>query len=146
MTPRLTAVVALLIGGSMAACGGPLTPSSPTAGTLGAGTASISVAGENPGPVHTVSCLVDGPVTTISTGDGSSGSTTVVSNADGLAVKSVQLRAVAGFTGSYFQDVAGQAHVGLSGTTYTIEGSADGFLLAQPSFRASRAFSITVAC
>jgi ipoprotein LpqH len=135
--------VAILL---LAGCADSPTPSQRPAGALDPGTASVSVKGAAAESAHAVSCLTDGPTTTISTGDAGSGTTAVVSNADGLLAESVQLRGIGGFTGSYWKDVAGRADVRLAGTTYTITGTADGFLDTAPSHRTSGDFSIQVAC
>ena len=82
----------------------------------------------------------------ISTGDDNSGTTAVVSNSDGLEAQLVSIRDLGGFTGSYNQGLGGQAKVTLTGNTYTITGTADGFNTDAPSFVANGTFTIKVAC
>jgi len=115
-------------------------------GALTPGTAVITVNDRDLGQVDSVACTAAGPLMTIDTGDETSGSTSVVSNADGLAAQSVYIRDLGGFTGSYNLDLAGQARVEMSGSTYRITGSADGFATDNPSFRTEGTFEIRVAC
>lgn len=115
-------------------------------GALVAGTAKITVNDNKLDEVKSVQCVIAGPVTTITTGDDNSGSTAVVSNADGLTAQSVSIRDLGGFTGSYNQGFGNDADVRMTGSTYTISGTADGFETDKPSFRTNGTFSITVAC
>jgi hypothetical protein len=75
-------------------------PLSPTSDALPPGTAQITVGGSDGGRVDAVHCQQTGSLTTMTTGDPESGATAVVSAADGVPAESVQLRALAGFTGS----------------------------------------------
>lgn len=115
-------------------------------GALTPGTAAITINDRELGEVDSVACTAAGPLMTIDTGDETSGSTSVVSNADGLAAQSVYIRDLGGFTGSYNLDLGGQARVEMSGSTYRIKGSADGFATDNPSFRTEGTFEIRVAC
>ncbi|AQA06300.1 hypothetical protein BVC93_10625 [Mycobacterium sp. MS1601] len=116
------------------------------AGALTPGTANITINGHDLDDVDSVSCSAAGPLMTINTGDDSSGTTSVVSNADGLSAQSVYIRDLGGFTGSYNLDLSGDAKVEMTGSTYSIKGSADGFDTDNPSFRTEGTFEITVAC
>lgn len=87
-----------------------------------------------------------GPQTTITTGDDESGVTAVVSNANDLATESVSIRNLDGFTGSYNAGLAGESSVTLTGRTYAITGTADGFATDDPSFRTNGTFEVRVAC
>jgi hypothetical protein len=93
-----------------------------------------------------VRCLVTPPLITITTGDATAGSTTVVSSAGPLLVESVQIHQLDGFTGSYYADLMGRAEVGMTGSTYSIAGRAEGFTTDDASLAANRTFSIKVAC
>jgi lipoprotein LpqH len=148
MTPaRLGgAVLALgLLTGAVAGCSSPPPPNAP-AGALSAGTAEITVNDQNLGKVDAVDCTPAGDTMTITTGDQSSGTTTLVSNADKQSVTAVTINNLGGFTGSYTQDLAGSATVSMTGGTYSITGTADGFKTAAPSYRANGTFTIKVAC
>jgi len=113
---------------------------------LTAGTANITVNNDDLGEFHAVQCTSAGPYLTISTGNDQQGSTVVVSNADGLVAKSVSIRNLGNFTGSFNEDLGGKAAVSLDGATYTITGTADGFDTDKPSFRSNGSFTIKAAC
>ena len=118
----------------------------PAPGTLVAGTAHVTVNGQDAGTTEAVQCSATGTLTTIATGDQASGVTTMVSNRDGLTAESVAIRNLGGFTGSYNAGLGGSAKVTMTGRTYDITGTADGFDTANPSFRASGTFAIKVSC
>jgi ipoprotein LpqH len=118
----------------------------PAPGTLVAGTAQVTVNGQNIGTTEAVQCTPAGPLTTITTGDQTSGITTMVSNKDELTAEAVSINNVGGFTGSYNAGLGGTAKVAMTGRTYDISGTADGFDTANPSFRTSGTFAIKVAC
>jgi ipoprotein LpqH len=118
----------------------------PAPGTLVAGTAQVTVNGQNVGTTEAVECTATGSLTTISTGDQTSGITTLVSNKDELTAEAVSINNVGGFTGSYNAGLGGTAKVTMTDRTYDITGTADGFDTANPSFRTSGTFAIKVAC
>jgi ipoprotein LpqH len=93
-----------------------------------------------------VQCVPAGSMTTISTGDDTSGVTAVVSNRAGLVAESVSINDLGGFTGSYNAGLGGTAKVTMTGPTYDISGTADGFHTDEPSFRTGGAFAIKVSC
>jgi hypothetical protein len=118
----------------------------PAPGTLVAGTAQVSVNGQNMGTTEAVQCSPAGSLTTITTGDQVSGITTLVSNQEQLTTEAVSINNVGGFTGSYNAGLGGTAKVTMTGRTYDISGTADGFDTANPSFRTSGTFAVKVAC
>jgi ipoprotein LpqH len=118
----------------------------PAPGTLVAGTAQVSVNGQNTGTTEAVQCTPAGSLITITTGDQASGVTALVSNKDELTAAAVSINNVGGFTGSYNAGLGGTAKVTMTGRTYDITGTADGFNTANPSFRTSGTFAIKVAC
>lgn len=91
-------------------------------------------------------CENFGPLVVIRTGNESAGTTTVLSTAENLRVESVQMRETGGFTGSYWRDTGGSADAAVTGTTYTINGTAQGFATDNRGFTASRTFKVTAAC
>jgi ipoprotein LpqH len=141
-----TVVVAFAVAFTAAACSSPPQAEDHQPGTLAIGTAKVSVDGADAGTTDSVSCTTTGPLTTITTGDDRSGSVSIVSNADALIAQTVSINNLGGFTGSYNAGLGGEATVTMTGRTYTIEGTADGFRTDDPSFRASGSFTITVAC
>ena len=118
----------------------------PAPGTLVAGTAQMTVNGQNIGTTEAVQCTPAGSLTTITTGDQTSGITTLVSNKEELTAEAVSINNVGGFTGSYNAGLGGTAKVTMTDRTYDISGTADGFDTANPSFRTSGTFAIKVAC
>ena len=116
-----------------------------TAG-LPAGTAQVTVNGQNLGTTEAVQCTPAGSLTTITTGDQASGISALISNEDELIAAAVGINNVGGFTGSYNAGLGGTAKVTMTGRTYDITGTADGFDTANPSFRTSGTFAIKVAC
>jgi len=115
-------------------------------GALVGGTAQITVNDNDLGLFHAVHCVAAGDLLTISTGNDEQGSTAVVSSTDGLRATSVAIRDLGGFTGSFNEGLGGKADVSLTGTTYTITGTADGFATDRPSFRTNGTFTIKAAC
>jgi lipoprotein LpqH len=119
----------------------------PPPGSLVAGTAEATVNGQDAGATDTVQCTTIGPLTIISTGDDASGVTALVSNRDQLTAESVAIRDLGGFTGSYNAGLGDNtANVGMTGRTYDITGTAEGFDTDSPSFRNSGTFAIKVSC
>ncbi len=121
----------------------------PPKGELVAGTAQVTVNGHDAGTTDAVQCNTTGYLTTITTGDQTSGVTAMVSNKDELAVESVGINNLGGFTGSYTAGVGDRAEaadISMTGRTYDISGAADGFNTDNPSFRASGTFTIRVSC
>jgi hypothetical protein len=106
----------------------------------------MTVNGQNVGTTKAVQCTAAGSLTTIATGDQASGITTLVSNKDELTAEAVSINNVGGFTGSYNRGLGGQAKVTMTGRTYDISGTAEGFDTASPSFRTTGTFAIKVAC
>ncbi|KUI14326.1 hypothetical protein AU191_21965 [Mycolicibacterium acapulense] len=134
-----------------AACSSSADDYTPPKGELVAGTAQVSVNGSDERATDAVQCDTTGYLTTITTGDETSGVTAMVSNQEALTVESVRINNVGGFTGSYTAGVGASetadiAEVSMTGRTYDISGEADGFNTDNPSFRANGTFSIQVSC
>jgi hypothetical protein len=118
----------------------------PAPGALVAGTAHVTVNGQDAGTTETVQCNTTEWLTTITTGDQASGLTVMLSSKDELAAESVSINNLGGFTGSYVAGLGGTATVTMTSRTYDISGTADGFATDSPSFRASGTFAIKVSC
>ena len=131
---------------ALAACSSGPPAYQPAPGTLVPGTAQMTVNGQNIGTTEAVQCTPAGSLTTITTGDQTSGITSLISNKDELTAASVSINDVGGFTGSYNAGLGGTAKVSMTGRTYDITGTADGFDMANPSFRTYGTFAIKVAC
>lgn len=93
-----------------------------------------------------VQCSTVGAVTTITTGDDSSGTTAAVDTSDSPVVQFAQLRGVGGFTGGFWAELDPDAEVTVTGRTFLVKGKANGFNECNPSARVSQPFSIRVAC
>ena len=118
----------------------------PAPGTLVAGTAQMTVNGQGAGTTDSVQCMALGSLTIIKTGDDASGVTAYVSNKDQLTAESVAIRDLGGFTGSYNAGLGDTANVAMTGRTYDISGTAEGFDTDSPSFRNSGTFAVKVSC
>jgi len=130
---------------AVAGCSSP-PPAKPQPGTLVVGTAAVTVNDADAGSTDAVACSAAGPLTTITTGDDQSGVTALVSSEGELTAESVTIRNLGGFTGSYNAGLGGEAKVTMTGRTYDISGTADGFATDNPSFRKNGTFAIKVAC
>nr|WP_228768765.1 lipoprotein LpqH [Mycolicibacterium malmesburyense]CRL70788.1 hypothetical protein CPGR_01714 [Mycolicibacterium malmesburyense] len=138
--------VAIALG--LAGCSSP-PDYTPPKGELVAGTAQVTVNGQDAGTTDAVQCNTTGYLTTITTGDQASGVTAMVSNKEELAVESIGINNVGGFTGSYTAGVGDPteaADISMTGRTFDISGTAEGFNTDKPSFRAPGTFEIRVSC
>ena len=144
MTTRwaVTAAAALMLAG----CSKQPPEYTPPPGQLYAGTAQVTVNGQDLGKSTSVTCSSAGPLTMISSGTDTSGMSAMIDKGDELVVRAVGIRDLAGFTGSYNDGLGGQATVKMADRTYEISGTAEGFETAKPSFRASGTFGIKVSC
>lgn len=140
------AALAAAAATSAACSSGPQT-AAPPPGSLAPGTAEVTIDGRDAGTTHAVSCSPAGFLTTITTGDNSSGVSAMVSNEDELKAESVSFRNVGGFTGSYNAGLGEPgATVSMTGRTYDISGTAQGFRTDNASFAATSRFTVKVAC
>jgi hypothetical protein len=131
---------------ALAGCASPPPEYQPPPGALVAGTAQVTVNGQDAGTTEAVRCNATGSITSITTGDQTSGVTAMISNASGLTAQSVGIHDLGGFTGSYNAGLGDKAKVTMTGRTYDIAGTADGFHTANPSFRVPGTFAIKVSC
>lgn len=106
----------------------------------------MTVNGRDAGTTQSVQCNTIGPLTMISTGDQASGLTAMVSNREDLVVRNLGINDLGGFTGSYNQGLGGEANVSMTGRTYDINGTAEGFDTDNPSFRTTGTFQVKIAC
>jgi ipoprotein LpqH len=122
----------------------------PPPGALVAGTAQVTVNGQDTGTTDAVQCDSAGTLMIINTGDRfdpqASGISAMVASEDELVVREVGIRNLGGFTGSYNDGLGGEASVTMTGRTYDIVGTADGFETDNPSFRTTGIFQIKISC
>ena len=149
MRMRSLAGIAALaaVAATSAACSSSPQSPPPAPGALTPGTAEITIDGRDAGTTHSVSCSPAGFLTTITTGDDTSGMSVMVSNRDELTAESISFRNVGGFTGSYNAGLdKPSATVSMTGRTYDIAGTAQGFRTDNASFNAQSRFTVKVAC
>ena len=144
-TPWIPAA-ALALGG----CSSQPPEYTPQPGTLIAGTAQITVNGADVGTTNSVQCDPAGTLMMMKTGDPgnpeSPGVSALIESQDELVVREVGILDLGGFTGSYNDGLGGEATVTMTGRTYDIQGTADGFDTDNPSFRTTGNFQIKIAC
>ncbi|OBG86990.1 hypothetical protein A5698_26905 [Mycobacterium sp. E136] len=145
MTNRSVCTMAAVLAVGLAGCSNPEPPARPP-GALAPGTAEITLDGAPTETTHDVTCASDGTVMTLTTGDEESGTTTAVDTLEKPVVRSAELHNVDGFTGSHWEQLGAPAEVEITGTTFSIKGTATGFTEDNPSARVSSEFSIKVAC
>ncbi|HYJ57446.1 MAG TPA: lipoprotein LpqH [Mycobacterium sp.] len=135
---------------AVSGCSSPPPEYQPPPGALIAGTAQVTVNGQDVGTTDSVQCSSAGTLMTITTGSPDNpdapGISALVASEDELVVQEVGIRDLGGFTGSFNAGLGGEAAVTMTGRTYAITGTADGFETANPSFRKSGTFDIKVAC
>ena len=140
---RVAATAALLIG-AVAGCSDKA--ATPRPGVLPPGTAVLSIDGKDVGTTYSVRCQTIDWMTRIHTGIDASGANAMVSNAGKLSAEFVRLDDLDGFTGSYEQQLQGEASVTMTGPTYHITGAALGFNNSEPTRLKAETFTIKVSC
>ncbi|WP_420715818.1 lipoprotein LpqH [Mycobacterium sp. 663a-19] len=139
MLNRITAVAVALSVAVLGAC-------TPRTQTPAGGTASVTVNG-NDAKFQIVKCTQVEWFRTIDIGGNFSGATVSVDErAEPVAVKSVHIRNLSGFTGMYSQGGEGDANSSLSGGKFTITGTANGYKADKPNEPATATFKIVVTC
>jgi ipoprotein LpqH len=138
MQTRHIAMAAAVLVVGLAGCG-----EKPSA--LDGTTARVTIDGKDTGNPHAVRCSQTGWAWTIETPDKAKGFTAVLGTGDTVAVKSVDFRDFAGFSGIYWHDI-GNAEVTGGGGKYTITGSAAGSFTDNPSKEVTATFRIDAHC
>jgi hypothetical protein len=139
METRHIALTAAVLAVTLAGCSSP-------APALGGTTAKVTIDGKDTGNPHAVSCTQTGWAWTIETPDKTKGFTAVLDTGDKVAVKSVDFRDLAGFSGAYLVNQVGNAEVSGVGGKYTITGSAQGNFSDNPNKDVSTTFRIEASC
>lgn len=143
---RLNLVAFSLLLISLAGCSSEPPVAKPPSGALPAGTAQVTMNGTTTVPSHDVECrsLANG-FTVIDIGS-IGPRITVLLGADAGTPKSVSFSEFDGFSGSYWQNLEGDAQLGMVAQTYTLTGSAVGFNTKEPHTRTTNDFTVKVAC
>lgn len=113
---------------------------------LGSGSAQVSIGDGGATTSNAVNCVTLGSTTRISIGNPTAGVSLVVDDARNLVAREVTINNLGGFTGSYQQDLQGDAGVGMVGATYRVAGTAVGLSANGPTTMTTERFSIAVAC
>lgn len=115
-------------------------------GSLPPTTAQVTVNGQSAGTTHHVACTQDGWMHTIKTGDDKSGVTVVVSTGNAVRAESVVITNVGDFTGSVYGSRIGKAEATIIGTTFRVNGTAEGATNAEPNRSTTANFDIKANC
>jgi ipoprotein LpqH len=115
-------------------------------GSLPVTTAQVSVNGQPASTTHKIDCSQDGWMHTLKTGDDKSGVTVVVDTGDTVRAESVVITNVGDFTGSAYENKIGRADATIIGTTFQVNGTAEGATNAQPNQPTTANFEIKVNC
>jgi ipoprotein LpqH len=115
-------------------------------GSLPGSTAQITINGKSVGTTHAVHCTQDGWTHTIETGDQATGTRLVVDTGDSVSARSVVITNVGDFTGSVWENNIGNAEAMIIGTTFRVNGTAEGSNTANPNQPASATFEIKANC
>jgi hypothetical protein len=115
-------------------------------GSLPPVTAQVTVNGQSAGPTHEVQCTQDGWTHKITTGDDKSGVVVVVDSGDTISAKSVVITNVGNFNGSVWENQIGNADATIIGTTFRVNGTAEGATTEDPNQRTTASFEIKANC
>ena len=142
--PLVVAVTATLI---LVGCSSAPAAPATSADSLAVGSAKVSIASADETVDNAVSCrMLGGGHTSIAIGDKTTGIDVVLDTADGVHATSVTITNVEGFTGSYWQDLQGEATASMTGKVVTVSGTARGFATDAPCFVVQKPFHIRAAC
>lgn len=117
------------------------------ADALPPGTATVAIDSGRTQRIPAVSCLaLNDAYTQIAVGNDSNGVQVLVDKGSDVAVKSLSITDVDGFTGSYWQGVQGGANAGATNNVFTFKGTAHGYDGSNPNAATDAEFHIEVAC
>jgi len=74
------------------------------------------------------------------------GFTAIFETGDALAAKSVQIRELGGFTGTYWKYTTGEANLRVEDGEFVLDGTAVGYTSGRPNKTSSATFAITTDC
>jgi ipoprotein LpqH len=140
----LTMGAGVLLAG-ITGCSQSTTPAQPPGG-LPPNTAHVTIDGKDAGAVNDLRCAQTGSLYSIETGDNKAGVTAMIQFGDKITAQSVEIRNLAGFTGSYWENTVGKGEASLVGDTYRITGTAVGSANDAPNTKVSAPFEIRANC
>ena len=115
-------------------------------GSLPPATAQITVNGKSAGTTNDIHCTQDGWLHTIETGDDQSGVRVVLMTGDAISAQSVVINNVGDFNGSVWPNNIGKADAAIIGTTFRVNGTAQGATTADPNQQTTASFDIKANC
>jgi hypothetical protein len=115
-------------------------------GSLPIRTAQVVINGQSAGTTHEIRCTQDGWTHTIQTGNENSGVKLVVDTGRSINAKSVVITNVAGFSGSVWENNIGKAKADLIGTTFRVNGTAEGANASDPNHPSTATFDVKANC
>ncbi len=131
----------------VAGCSSPPGKSPQPPGSLPPATAQVTVNGNSAGTTNTIRCTQDGWTHTIETGDEKTGGVRVViDTGDKVTAQSVVINNVSDFTGRVWENNIGNATATIIGTTFRVNGTAEGSTNADPIQRTMASFEIKANC
>ena len=139
-------VLAVAAIAAVAGCSSTPANSHQPSGSLPFRTAQVSVNGQPAATTHKIDCSQDGWMHTLKTGDDKSGVTVTVDTGDAVRAESVVITNVGDFTGSVYENKIGKAEATVTGTTFRVNGTAEGATNANPNQPATANFDIKVNC
>src|ERR1700747_1632172 len=139
-------VLAVAAIAAVAGCSSTPANSHQPSGSLPTTTARVSVNGQPASTTHKIDCSQDGWMHTIKTGDDKSGVTVTVDTGDAVRAESVVITNVGDFTGSVYENKIGKAEATIIGTTFRVNGTAEGATTAEPNQPTTANFDIKANC
>jgi ipoprotein LpqH len=146
MQNRFVVAGAVLCALSVASCSSGPTNTPIPPGGLPPVTAQMTVNGQAAGTTHSVSCTQDGWMHTIKTGDEKSGTRIVINTGETVSAQSVEITNVGGFSGNFIANQIGKAEASVIGTTFRVNGTAQGSPSADSNKKATATFDIKANC
>ena len=127
-------------------CSSPPANSPQPPGSLAPATAQVTVNGQSAGVTRAVRCTQDDWTHTIKTGDEKSGVTAVIDTGGTIDARSVVITNVGDFNGTVWDNKIGKAEASIIGTTYRVNGTAQGATTADPTRQTTASFEIKANC
>jgi ipoprotein LpqH len=113
---------------------------------LGTHDARVSINGKATNALQPVSCTQNGTSWTIQTTDKEPGFTALIELGDQVTAKTVDIRNMANFTGTYWNDNLGKAKATVQNGEFSISGEAKGSFADKPNQPTTATFDINTHC
>jgi ipoprotein LpqH len=142
LLPVITAVSAAVVGG----CSSSPPSSQQPPGSLPPNTAHVTVNGVDAGNMTNLECRQTVKLYSIKTGNADAGLSATIEFGDKITAQSVEIRNLAGFSGSYWAGTVGKGEATMLGNTYKITGTAVGSTTEKPNAEISVPYEIKANC